>query len=159
MLEWLRRTQENRTQENRLLTPSLVYYQRIGLSNSKMEGMRRVRRMERGVAYPALSRAATLQNLHVFTIPEALLLLWGGFSFFLFKSFIYLWLCWVFVAVCFSLVAVSRGCSLLRRVSTSLWWLLFLPSAGSRVHGLQQLWRVGSGTQARQLWPRALAAP
>ena len=39
--------------------------------------------------------------------------------------FIYLWLCWVFVAVHgLSLVAASESYSLLRCVGVSLWWLL-----------------------------------
>ena len=38
---------------------------------------------------------------------------------------VFLWLHWVFVAVCgLSLVAVSRGYSWLRCVGFSLWWLL-----------------------------------
>ena len=45
---------------------------------------------------------------------------------------IHLWLCWVFVAVDFSLVAASGIYSV---VSFSLWWLLFW-STGSTVCGL-----------------------
>ena len=43
----------------------------------------------------------------------------------LFIYFIYLWLCWVFVAVRgLSLVAASRGYSSLYCAGFSLWWLL-----------------------------------
>ena len=54
-------------------------------------------------------------------------------DFFLINLFIYFWLCWVFVAAHgLSLVAVSRGYSLLRCASFSLQWLLLLRSMGSR---------------------------
>ena len=47
--------------------------------------------------------------------------------------FIYLWLCWVFVAACgLSLVAASGGHSSLRCMGFSLRWLLLLRSTGSR---------------------------
>ena len=50
--------------------------------------------------------------------------------------FIYLWLCWVFVAVCrLSLVAASGGYSLMRCVGFSLLWFLFFWSTGSRHMG------------------------
>ena len=56
--------------------------------------------------------------------------------FFKINLFIYFWLHWVFVAVCgLSLVAVSRGYSLLRCVGFSLRWLLLLRSTGSRHAG------------------------
>ena len=43
------------------------------------------------------------------------------------------WLCWVFVAAHgLSLVVVSWGYSSLWCTGFSLWWLLFLPSTGSR---------------------------
>ena len=55
---------------------------------------------------------------------------------FYFILFIYFWLCWVFVAVRrLSLVALSRGYSLLRCVGFSLWWLLLLWSTGFRHAG------------------------
>ena len=47
--------------------------------------------------------------------------------------FIYLWLCWVFLAACgLSLVAASGGYSSLRCVGFSLRWLLLFQSTGSR---------------------------
>ena len=50
--------------------------------------------------------------------------------------FIYFWLRWVFVAARrLSLVAVSRGYSLLRCAGFSMWWLLLLWSTGSRCVG------------------------
>ena len=59
--------------------------------------------------------------------------------------FIYLWLCWVFIAVCeLSLVVVSRGYSSLRCVGFSLRWLLLLWSLGSGCAGLSSC-----GTQAQ----------
>ena len=71
--------------------------------------------------------------------------LWSISSEFIYLSlFIYLWLCWVFVAVCgLSLVVVSRGSSSLRCAGFSLWWLLSLQSTGSRHAGLSSC-----GTQA-----------
>ena len=52
---------------------------------------------------------------------------------FLINLFIFLWLCWVFVATCgLSLVAGSRGYSSLRCAGFSLLWLLLLQSTGSR---------------------------
>ena len=60
------------------------------------------------------------------------------FSFFLIYLFlcIYFWLYWVFVAARgLSLVAASRGYSLLRCSGFSLWWLLLLQSMGSRHAG------------------------
>ena len=53
--------------------------------------------------------------------------------FYFFIIFIYFWLRWVFVAACgLSLVAVSGGCSSLRRAGFSLRWVLLLRSTGSR---------------------------
>ena len=84
----------------------------------------------------------------------------------LFILFIYFWLHWVFVAACgLSLVAVSRGCSLLQCAGFSLQWLLLLQSTGSRHTGFsscgtraQQLWFQGSRAQAQQLWHTGLVA-
>ena len=69
--------------------------------------------------------------------------------------FIYFWLHWVFVAAHrLSLVAVSRGYSLLLCAGFSLWWLLLLQSAGSRRTGLVAPWHVGSSwTRARTRVP------
>ena len=85
----------------------------------------------------------------------------------LFILFSYFWLRWVFVAVRgLSLVATSRGYSLLRCMGFSLWWFLLLRSTGSRCTGFstcgtpaQQLWLVGSRAQAQQLWRTHLVAP
>ena len=50
---------------------------------------------------------------------------------------IYLWLHWVFIALCgLSLVAVNRGYSSLQCASFSLRWLLLLQLMGPRAHGL-----------------------
>ena len=59
--------------------------------------------------------------------------------YFLFKRFIYFWLCWVSVASSrLSLVVVSGGYSVsMQRVGFSLRWLLLLGSMGSRVRRLQ----------------------
>ena len=55
---------------------------------------------------------------------------------FFINLFVYFWLRWVFVVVCkLSLIAVSRGYSLLRWAGFSLWWLLSLWSTGSRIVG------------------------
>ena len=60
-------------------------------------------------------------------------------------SLFYFGLHWVFVAVCkLSLVAVSRGHSLLRSTGFSLWWLLSLWSRASR--------QVGSVVVAPRPW-------
>ena len=57
-------------------------------------------------------------------------------GFFLKILFIYFWLRWVFIAACgLSLVAESRGYSLLRCTGFSLRWLLLLQSTGSRHMG------------------------
>ena len=64
----------------------------------------------------------------------------------LFKDFlfIYLWLFWVIVAAYgLSLVAVSRGYSLLLCKGFSLRWLLLLPSTVYKAQA-QQLWCAGS---------------
>ena len=53
-----------------------------------------------------------------------------------FSFFPFFWLHWVFVAASrLSLVAASRGYSLLRRAGFSLRWLLLLRSVGSRRAG------------------------
>ena len=53
-----------------------------------------------------------------------------------FLSFIYFWLCWVFLAARrLSLVVASGGYSSLRCTGFSLWWLLLLWSTGSRFTG------------------------
>ena len=55
---------------------------------------------------------------------------------FIYLSFIYFWLRWVFVAARrLSLVAVSGGYSLLQCACFSLQWLLLLRSTGSRHTG------------------------
>ena len=61
----------------------------------------------------------------------------------------YLWLCWVFVAVCGS-CCCERGSSSLCCVGLSLEWLLLLRSTGSRARRLQWL-HVGSVVVARGL--------
>ena len=74
-------------------------------------------------------------------------------------SFINLWLCWVSGVVCgFSLVGASGGYSSLWCAAFSLWWLLWLQSMGSRVHGLQQLRLAGPRAQAQELWCLGLVA-
>ena len=62
--------------------------------------------------------------------------------------------------------AASRGYSSLRCVGFSLQWLLLLQSTGSRHSGFricdtwaQQLWLMGSGAQAQQLWCPDLVVP
>ena len=93
--------------------------------------------------------------------------------------FFFFWLHWVFIpAHRLSQVAMNRICSLLRWAGFSLWWLLLLPSTGSRhtgfsvcstephqlwsvgprVCGLPQLQLAGSRAQAQQLWHLGLAA-
>ena len=58
-------------------------------------------------------------------------------SLFFFQDLFFSWLCWVFLgALGLSLVAVSRGYSLLSSVGFSLQWLL-LWSTGSRAFGPQ----------------------
>ena len=55
---------------------------------------------------------------------------------FIYYLFIYFWLCWVFIAARgFSLVAVSRGYSLLWCAGFLLPWFLLLWSTGSRCTG------------------------
>ena len=86
---------------------------------------------------------------------------------FIFKIFIYFWLCWVFIAACgLSLVAASKGYSSLQCVGFSLRWLLLLQSTGSRNVGFSscgmwapQLWCADSRAQAQQLWHTGLVAP
>ena len=66
------------------------------------------------------------------------------FLFFLFSHgghhiLFFFWLPWVFIAACrLSLVAVSRGYSLLWCISFSWRWLLLLWSTGSRLMGLSR---------------------
>ena len=75
----------------------------------------------------------------------------------LFYSFIYFWLCWVFIAAHgLSLVAASGGYSSLWCAGFSLLWLLLLRSTGSRHVGFsscgtwaQELWLTGSRAQAQ----------
>ena len=58
-----------------------------------------------------------------------------------FLRFMYLFMVALGLGCCawLSLVAVSRGYSLLRCLGSSLWWLLLLPE-----HGLQELRHLGS---------------
>ena len=80
--------------------------------------------------------------------------------------FIYFWLRWVFVAARgLSLVVVSGRYSSLRCAGFSLRWRLLLRSTGSRCMGFsscstwaQQLWLVGSRTQAKQSWRTGFVA-
>ena len=70
-------------------------------------------------------------------------------KFYLFLKFIYLFiylcLCWVFIAARgLSLVLENWGYSLLRCAGFSLWWLLLLQSMGSRRTGF-----ISCGTQAQ----------
>ena len=66
--------------------------------------------------------------------------------------FIYFWLRWVFVAVCWlSLVAASGGYSSLRCAGFSLRWLLLLQSKGSRRAGFSSC-----GTRASVVVARGL---
>ena len=82
------------------------------------------------------------------------------------QFFIYLWLSWVFVALCrLSLVAASGGYSSLGCAGSSSRWLLLLQSLGSKSAGFsscgtwaQQLWLMGSRAQAQQLWRKGLCA-
>ena len=77
------------------------------------------------------------------------------FIFFFLNLFIYFWLRWVFVAVCWvSLVAVSGGYSSLRCTGFPLRWLLLLRSTGSRLAGFSTC-----VTWAQQLWRMGLVAP
>ena len=82
---------------------------------------------------------------------------------------IFFWLRWVFIAARgLSLVAASRGYSLLQCTGFSLQWPLLLWSTGSRHAGFsscgscgtwaQQLRLVGSRAQAQQLWCTGLVA-
>ena len=53
--------------------------------------------------------------------------------FFFFLIYLFIWLCWVFVAACrLSLVAASGGYSSLWCMGFSLQWLLLLQNTGSR---------------------------
>ena len=68
-----------------------------------------------------------LATLYIFFLPPPPIFIY---------LFIYFWLCWVFVAAHgLSLVAVSRGYSLMRCADFSLQWLLLLQSTGSRRTG------------------------
>ena len=71
---------------------------------------------------------------------------------------IYFWLCRVFASRRLSLVAASRGCSLVVGHGFSLQWLL-LRCTKPRVHGLRQLRHLGSRMWAQWLWCLSLAAP
>ena len=73
------------------------------------------------------------------------------FFFNLKKIYLFIWLCWVFVAACgLSLVAASGGYSLLRCTGFSLRWLLLLRSMGSRCVGFSSC-GTGSVVVARGL--------
>ena len=89
-------------------------------------------------------------------------LFWMLHIFVFFFFLIYLFCLFLFLAALglvaargLSLVAASRGYSLLRCTGFSLWWLLLLWSMGSRCVGFSScgtwarwLWRVGSRAQA-----------
>ena len=83
-----------------------------------------------------------------------------------FKDFIYLWLCWVFIAVrAFSLLAASGGFSVVPvYVSYSSWrlllWRLALGHVGFSSFGgwALELWPLGSRAQAQSLRCTGLAA-
>ena len=89
----------------------------------------------------AVENSDAILVLHIFRVkPVAISSLDASRNFFLKNKFIYvfiyLWLHWVFVAVCgLSLVAASGGYSLLQFMGFSLWWLLLLQSTGSRRTG------------------------
>ena len=73
-------------------------------------------------------------------------------SFFFLINLFNFWLHWVFAAARgLSLVAVSRGYSLLRGAGFALWWLLLLQSTGSRRVGFSSC-----GTRASVVVPRGL---
>ena len=107
----------------------------------------------------------SLHAFHFNHFPLSLMLFLSSSSFF--KTFIYFWLHWVFIAACgLSLVVASRGYSSLQCTGFSLQWLLLLRSMGSRRAGFsscgtraQQLWLMGSRAQAQQLWHTGLVAP
>ena len=62
-------------------------------------------------------------------------------------------LCWVFVATHGLSLAVQVETTLQRQcLGFFLWWLLLLWSTGSRVHGLQLLWR--TDLFALSMWDR-----
>ena len=94
--------------------------------------------------------------------------------------FIFIWLCWVFIAARrLSLVVASGGYSSLRCTGFSLQWLLLSQSMGSKRAGFnicstralehvgfsscgtwaQKLWLTGSRAQAQKLWCMGLDAP
>ena len=58
--------------------------------------------------------------------------------------FIYFWLCWVFTAAGFSLVAASRGNSLAVVLGLPITVASLAAEHGSRALGLQYLWSVAS---------------
>ena len=71
----------------------------------------------------------------------------------LFILFIYLWLHWVFVvARGLSLVAASRGYSLLWCACFSPWWLLLFQSTGSRRVGFSSCGSWASERVLRSMW-------
>ena len=70
-----------------------------------------------------------------------------------FKNNIYLAVLGLCGCTGFSLVAMSRGCSLVvGYMSLSLWWLLLLCGTSSGVLRLQYLWQVTSADAAPGLW-------
>ena len=76
------------------------------------------------------------------------------------RIYFYFGLCWVFSAACgLSLVAASKGYSLLWCAGFSLQWFLLLQSMGSREHGFQWLRLEGSRAWAQELWHTGLVAP
>ena len=78
---------------------------------------------------------------------------------FLFLNLFILAVVWVFVAVRgLSLVAVSRGYSLLRCAGFSLRQLL-VAERGLQARRLLQLWLAGSRAQGQQFWCMGLVAP
>ena len=82
-------------------------------------------------------------------------------SFSLFKNnlFIYFLLCWVFITLHeLSLVAASKGFSLVAVRRLLIVVASLLGGTGSRVYGFQQLQLAGSRAQAQQLWCPSLVA-
>ena len=67
----------------------------------------------------------TVQEGSLFSTPSAAFTVCWFIYYFTLLFFFFLWLHWVFVAVCrFSLVTASRSYSSLQCVGLSLWWLL-----------------------------------
>ena len=97
------------------------------------------------------STVSKIKNFFFNTISwEQLSFSWKGFlivsrrNHLKFKITIVFYLFMALLGVCccarrLSLVAVSRGYSLLQCLGLSLWWLLLSQSTGSRVYGLQHL--------------------